>query len=55
MSAAPPPVLPQLKCVTVPEPPVPAGKSMFAAGLTLLAVTVKPEPLRATFTRAYEV
>ena len=55
MSVAPPPVLPQEKCETVPDPPVPAGKSIFDAGLTLLVVTVKPEPERATFTRAYDV
>src|SRR5215207_7990354 len=52
MSVAPPPVLPVLKCVTVPLPPVPAGKSMLATGLTLLAVTVHPPVVLATLTRA---
>ena len=49
IAAAPPPVLPKLKYVTVPDPPVPAGKSIFASGETDPDVTVNPEPDRATF------
>jgi hypothetical protein len=46
---------PTPKYVTVPEPPVPAGKEISAAGLTLFAVTVHPPEVRATATRVYEV
>src|SRR5688500_12564021 len=52
---APLEAVPTLKCVSVSDPPVAAGKSTFAAGLTLLAVTVKPAPDRATATLAYDV
>jgi hypothetical protein len=52
IAAAPPPVFPAEKWVTVPDPPVPAGKSIFATGDTEFAVTVQPLPLRPTFTRA---
>jgi len=38
--------------VAVPEPPVPVGKTMLETGLTALEVTVQPEPVRATATRA---
>ena len=33
--------------VTVPAPPVPAGKEIVATGLTLLFVTVQPPEVRA--------
>ena len=53
IAAAPPPLLPVEKCVTV-EPDAPLdGKSMFACGLMLPVVdVVQPLPDRATFTRA---
>jgi hypothetical protein len=44
--------VPMPKCVTVSVPPVAAGKSMLAAGLTEFPVTVQPDPERATDTRA---
>jgi hypothetical protein len=49
---APPPVGPTEKCVIVLVLPVQAGKSIFATGLTLFAVTVQPPLVRATETRA---
>jgi len=55
IGAVPPPVLPVEKKVTVPLPPVPAGKSICAAGdITPVEAVVHPVDL-ATFTRAYEV
>jgi len=51
----PPPDLPVEKKFIVPLPPVPAVKSMFAAGLTLPADEVVHPVERATFARAYEV
>jgi hypothetical protein len=48
---APEDALPTPKCVTVPEPPDPAGNAMVEAGETLFAVTVQAA-LRATATRA---
>ena len=51
--AAPPPVAPKLACVTVPVPPVPAGKSIFATGdVDPAAGAENPPVVRATLTRA---
>lgn len=51
-----PPDLPVEKCVAVPEPPVPAGKLIVAAGDTVLApvvaVAVAQPVVRETLTRA---
>lgn len=56
IAVAPPPVLPVEKCVAVPEPPVPAGKSMLAAGLTLPPDdALQPPVVLATLVRAYDV
>lgn len=55
IALAPPPLFPVQKNVAVPEPPVPAGKSIFATGETLPPVTVHPPDVRATLTRVYEV
>jgi hypothetical protein len=44
--------VPTPKWVTVPEPPVPAGKLIFDTGLTLLPDTVQPPEVLATATRA---
>jgi len=52
IAVVPPPVLPVLKKLMVPLPPVPAGKSIFAAGLTLPVVAVLHPVERATLTRA---
>jgi hypothetical protein len=52
MGAVPPPVLHVEKYVTVPDPPVPAGKSMLATGDTEPPVTVQPPVVRATLTAA---
>ena len=52
IAVAPPPVLPVEKYVTVPEPPVPAGKSMLATGETEPELSAHPPEVRATLTRA---
>lgn len=44
MRPAPETTVPIEKCVAVAVPPVQGGKSMFAAGETLLPVTVQPAP-----------
>lgn len=48
---APLEAVPIAACVKVSVPESAAAKSMFAAGLTEFAVTVQPEPDRATATR----
>jgi hypothetical protein len=58
MALAPPPVLPVLKFVTVPDPPDPAGNEILATGEVEagpVPLTVQPPDVRATLTRAYEV
>ena len=55
IAVAPSPVFPVLKLVTVPEPPVPAGKVMLLTGEQLagpVPETVQPPVLRATLARA---
>ena len=55
IGVAPTPVLPVLKLVTVPAPPVPAGNVMFETGLQFAGptpVTVQPPDVRATLARA---
>ena len=55
IGVAPPPVLPVEKFVTVPEPPVPAGKVMLETGEQLagpVPTTVQPPTVRATLARA---
>lgn len=55
IAVAPPPVFPVEKFVTVPEPPVPAGKLIFETGEQLAGPVpeiVQPLDVRATLTRA---
>lgn len=47
IAADPPPLFPVEKYVAVPDPAVPAAKSMFEAGLTELPVTVHPPDVLA--------
>jgi hypothetical protein len=48
--------VPTAKCVSVSDPPVACGKSMFATGLELCELAaVHPPVVRATETRAYDV
>jgi hypothetical protein len=55
IAVAPPPVLPVLKLVTVPVPPVPAGKVMLDTGEQFagpVPLIVQPPVVRATLARA---
>lgn len=44
--------VPIAKCVIVDVPPVASGNEIAAAGVTVLFVTVHPDPDRATATLA---